>query len=83
MANPSQFILATSVDPKAPVRMGIFRGTPETLLSTFTFWNMVLSGSASIPSTLNRDDWMLKSDQSRRKSFRALAVLYPNCSGSG
>ncbi len=83
MAKPSQFSLATSVDPKAPVRIGIFNGIPATLLSTFTFWNIVRSESASIPSALKSADWMLKSDQSRRKSFKALAVLYPNCTSSG
>ncbi len=83
IAKPSQFILATSVEPKAPVKIGSFKATPPILLSTFTFSNNATSESASIPLAPNTLVCILKSDQSKPKSFSAPAVLLPNWAGSG
>ena len=83
MDRPGQFLLATSVEPKAPLTIGIFRGIPPTSVSVFAFPKSALSESASIPFMLKSYEWMLMWEQSNPKSFNAPAVLVPNSRGSG
>jgi len=83
MAKPSQLTLATSVEPNAPVNIGTFSGMPATFVDTSAFSKRAMSLLGSMPSAPNKDAWMLKSLQSRRKSLRAPAVLAPNWTGSG
>ncbi len=81
--SPLQFSRATSVEPNAPIKRGILRRIPPTVVSMSTFGNKARSESASIPSAPIRPAWMLKWDQSKPKSFRAPDVLNPKYVGSG
>jgi hypothetical protein len=59
IARASQFARATSVEPKAPVKMGSLRGIPLTTVSMFTFGNIAASEVSGMPWASKSPAWML------------------------